>query len=435
MEMTPATASVAGLIDLEFLGLGRVDPGTIDVELPVVVCHLYVLSNAWDAAPFYFAQARSWPRPVAIRRRAADGGVRARRDDPAAGHPAGLAAYTVLVRNFATRRDGGGIPISLAGGPDGPGAPQMHMASLGTFVPAAVLRGCIALLASLCPAAGPGRSAASAEYNPVRCARCPWGPRRTGCWSAFESPPENAVTDTVNARLRAQRAAASRSRAPAQRMRPAAARRAGLAIARSRQITPSMHVLFLPKTLYGADVEAVLAKLRADPAVQFAVVDQRRYPLAVTPDDPLFAPTPSASGPASGQWYMDTPSSTVITLEGNPTMDLSATDAVSAWGITTGSDGHRDRRRGYRRALRSSRPAARGLRRPPAAGLRLRGRGLRSEQRRRARHVSDRERRRRLGSRSVRSRRLDQHAPTRRTRCSRTTPSHRAPGTARGWWA
>ena len=49
-------------------------------------------------------------------------------------------------------------------------------------------------------------------------------------------------------------------------------------MAKSRQITPSMHVLFLQKTLYGADVEAALAKLRADPAVQFADVDQRRYP-------------------------------------------------------------------------------------------------------------------------------------------------------------
>ncbi len=56
------------------------------------------------------------------------------------------------------------------------------------------------------------------------------------------------------------------------------------------------------------------------------------------PTNPLVhLPTP---GTASGQWYMNTPSSTLITLEGGvQTMDLSATDAVSAWSITTGSPG------------------------------------------------------------------------------------------------
>jgi serine protease len=112
------------------------------------------------------------------------------------------------------------------------------------------------------------------------------------------------------------------------------ARRTGLAMARSRQMTPSMHVLFLQKTLYGADVEAVLNKLRTDPAVQFADVDQRRYPHAM-PDDPLFVPTTGASG----QWFMQPPSATTITLGGVATQDLSATDAISAWAITTGSTG------------------------------------------------------------------------------------------------
>ena len=98
-------------------------------------------------------------------------------------------------------------------------------------------------------------------------------------------------------------------------------------------------MLFLPKTLYGADVDAALAKLRADPAVKFADVDQIRHIETVTPNDPLFAPTPQASPPASGQWYLNTPSSTPIIVEGNTTEDLSATDAVTAWGITNGSPG------------------------------------------------------------------------------------------------
>jgi serine protease len=88
-----------------------------------------------------------------------------------------------------------------------------------------------------------------------------------------------------------------------------------------------MHVIVLNQTLYGADVESALSALRADPAVEFADIDQRRYPMSL-PDDPLFVATP---GVATGQWYMQTPSTT--------TTDLAATDAVSAWAITTGNTG------------------------------------------------------------------------------------------------
>jgi serine protease len=110
--------------------------------------------------------------------------------------------------------------------------------------------------------------------------------------------------------------------------------RTGIAMAGSRQITPSMHVVFLPKILYGSDVTAALEQLRSDPAVAFADIDQRRYAHAL-PNDPLFPPTTSASG----QWYMNTPSAAPIMVDGVPTQDLSATDAVSAWAITTGSTG------------------------------------------------------------------------------------------------
>jgi serine protease len=104
--------------------------------------------------------------------------------------------------------------------------------------------------------------------------------------------------------------------------------RTGVATAGSRQFSPSTHVVFLEETLYGADVATVLDKLRADPAVAFADVDERRYPHAL-PNDPLFVPTATASG----QWYMLTPSTAT------PTSDAAATDAVSAWGITQGSSG------------------------------------------------------------------------------------------------
>ena len=212
------------------------------------------------------------------------------------------------------------------------------MPRLGTFASAAGMACCVALFASRRPAAAGTGPSGLAEYNPVRSEPVSLGPQANRLLVGFRVTAANAVTETVTSRLRAQRRTVTLANTSAADAAGAAGR-AGLAIVRSRQITPSMHVLFLPKTLYGAAVEAALAKLRADPAVQFAVVDRRRYPLAVTPDDPLFVPNSSSGGPASGQWYMNTPSSTVITLEGNATMDLSATDAVSAWGITTGSDG------------------------------------------------------------------------------------------------
>ncbi len=212
------------------------------------------------------------------------------------------------------------------------------MARLGTFVPAALLACCAALCASRCPAAAPAGPAASPEYNPMRAAPVSPGLQTNRLLIGFRATPQNAVTQASSPRRRPTRRTvtlAGTSAADA----VAAASRAGLELGRSRQITPNMHVLLLRKTLYGVELEAALARLRADPAVLFATVDQRRYPLAVIPDDPLFVPNSGSSGPASGQWYMNTPSSMAITLDGNTTMDLSATDAVSAWGITTGSDG------------------------------------------------------------------------------------------------
>ncbi|MGO9514987.1 MAG: S8 family serine peptidase [Steroidobacteraceae bacterium] len=191
----------------------------------------------------------------------------------------------------------------------------------------------LALGCACCAAGIAGRSlAAEPEYNPIRKYPVAIGPETNRLIVGFQATPSNAVTKTVTV----ARTARSYRITQAQTSRAdvaALAQRVGLSVAKSRQFTPSMHVLFLPKTLYGADVEAALAKLRADPAVKFAAVDGRRYPLLV-PTNPLFAPTP---GVASGQWYLNTPGP--ATVEGVATTDYSATDAVSAWNITTGSPG------------------------------------------------------------------------------------------------
>jgi serine protease len=176
--------------------------------------------------------------------------------------------------------------------------------------------------------------AAVPEWNPVRTHPVQLGPEASRLVVGFRATASNSVVKAVKPRMRAQ------SIKIVQAMTSAAdvaglAQRAGLGVARSRQMTPSVHVLFLQKTLYGADVTTVLKKLRTDPAVQFADVDQRRYAHSV-PDDPLFVPTAGTSG---GQWFMQTPSAAIITAGGIATQDLSATDAVSAWTITTGSSG------------------------------------------------------------------------------------------------
>ena len=171
-----------------------------------------------------------------------------------------------------------------------------------------------------------------AEYNPVRRAAVSIGPEAHRLVVGFRVTADSVLSTTVIARRQARPVVQAQTT-----VNDVAAliARLRLPVARSRQFTPSMHVLFLPKTLYGAEVASALAKLRSDPAVKFADVDEIRHIESIAPNDPLFMPGMGVSG----QWYLNTPSATTITVEGNSTQDLSATDAVSAWGITTGSPG------------------------------------------------------------------------------------------------
>jgi len=164
---------------------------------------------------------------------------------------------------------------------------------------------------------------ASAEFNPVRAHAVSIGPEAHRLIVGFKANAANSANMARQPQAEAQTT-------PADLV--ALTQRVGLATRKSRQISAAMHVVFLTKTLYGADVETALNKLRADPAVKFAEVDQRRYPHALPassgpPTDPLFGP----SANSVGQWYMLKPS--IITG------DAAATDAVSAWMITTGSTG------------------------------------------------------------------------------------------------
>ena len=178
-------------------------------------------------------------------------------------------------------------------------------------------------------------TANAAEYNPVRTTPVSIGPEMSRIMVGFRATSANSVTETIQPRGRSQSVRIVRARTTSADV-SSLATRTGVSMARSRQVTPSMHVMFLKETLYGTDVAATLEKLRADPAVEYADIDQRRFALSL-PDDPLFVATPNASSPATGQWYMETPTTTGC--DAIIGCDLSATDAVSAWSITTGTAG------------------------------------------------------------------------------------------------
>ena len=177
-------------------------------------------------------------------------------------------------------------------------------------------------------------TAAVPESNPVRTHAVQLGPEANRLIVGFRATARNAVTKPIKVRARTQSINVVQARNHGADVAGLAGR-AGLAMARSRQITPEhacRSICRRPSTApMSTPRSSSCAPIRP---LQFADVDQRRYPHAA-PDDPLFVPTAGASG----QWYMHTPSATSITLDGVATMDLSATDAVSAWDITTGSTG------------------------------------------------------------------------------------------------
>jgi serine protease len=197
----------------------------------------------------------------------------------------------------------------------------------------------LAALGALTTLTAQPAAAAGFESNAVRRTPISLGPEASRLLIGFKPAASGVVIKTtVRHRSRSYTVTqAQTSAADVARL----VQRIGLAIARSGQLTPSMHVLYLPRTLYGADVLNALALLRADGAVAFAAVDGKRYALQVMPNDPLFLPTASASPPANGQWYLGNPATSSITAGTPPTTyaDLAAVDAVDAWTLTKGSSG------------------------------------------------------------------------------------------------
>ena len=95
----------------------------------------------------------------------------------------------------------------------------------------------------------------------------------------------------------------------------ALATRTGIRFRSSRTLGPRWHVVELDPTV---STPEQLVRILADDSVEYATLDQRRYPHAL-PNDPLYAG-------ATGQWY----------LQSNAT-NPAAINAEQAWDTTTGS--------------------------------------------------------------------------------------------------
>ena len=80
----------------------------------------------------------------------------------------------------------------------------------------------------------------------------------------------------------------------------------GVALSALREIRDRLDVVRLDAPLHGAALRAVVARLGADPSVQYAEPDERRYALS-TPNDPHFAAGTDANGQWQGQWYLNDP--------------------------------------------------------------------------------------------------------------------------------
>jgi serine protease len=154
------------------------------------------------------------------------------------------------------------------------------------------------VLLLIAAATAPG---AAAELNPVR--------------THPHAAAPLAVPQRVIVKLRAAAAgpATDQPAEPAARLGALTAR-SGVRLLGHRPITARLHALTL-EPLAGESIGAVLARLRADADVEYAVPDERRY-IHGAPDDPLY----------TQQWYLQVAAATP-----------SAVDAVDAWGVTTGS--------------------------------------------------------------------------------------------------
>jgi serine protease len=109
----------------------------------------------------------------------------------------------------------------------------------------------------------------------------------------------------------------------------------GLAVAPLRMIRDRLDVVRLATPQRGEALRRTLARLRNDPAVEYAEPDARRYILAFPSDppaDPRFNAGSDAKGDWHGQWYLKDPASDATYGD-----TLAAIGATTAWKTLAGS--------------------------------------------------------------------------------------------------
>ena len=140
-----------------------------------------------------------------------------------------------------------------------------------------------------------------------------------------KSPPRASDEETQRVIIKFREAAGPTARSADARDSHARigelASRQAIAVKLARSVSDSMHAVWIERPLRGRELQRLLQRLAADPAVEYAVPDRRKYRAAI-PNDPLFNQVQE-----TGQWWLTAPTGAFV----------SAIDGPRAWDITTGS--------------------------------------------------------------------------------------------------
>jgi serine protease len=152
-------------------------------------------------------------------------------------------------------------------------------------------------------------------------------------WTAVAAPlrtiaPDDVPTDRIIVKWRDSGFAAVQMKGTTERT-ARLSQATGVALLPMRELHDRLDLVRLEAPLRGGALRHVIARLRADPGVQYAEPDQRRYALAFPqdpPNDPRFAAGSDAIGQWAGQWYLHDPSAATPAAVG----------ATTAWKTASG---------------------------------------------------------------------------------------------------
>ena len=156
----------------------------------------------------------------------------------------------------------------------------------------------------------------------------PWTAASAAPWRTH--PPGDEPTDRIIVKWRDSGFAAVQMVGTPQRT-ARLSQSTGVALHPMRELHDRLDLMRLDAPLRGGAMRHVIARLRADPAVQYAEADQRRYALAFPddpPNDPRFVAGSDAVGQWVGQWYLHDPSPTTPAAIG----------ATTAWKTASGQN-------------------------------------------------------------------------------------------------